>query len=177
MMEFAHSVFDPVVQLLLYFLHGWALLQTCRAIAHFDWFFFSFLRKDIAISQRYGNAAQIYNYQGRETPWAAQAACIWRSWMGLALLLECFSQETPSVSLLWWVCMISVFCLLIGAFGVILFVLVFSLREGKWASQRTDLKKIVLLTSMCLWQGGGTSSLNSESVTGEYYLRGFMVVL
>lgn len=149
-------VFDPVVQLLLYFLHGWALLQTCRAIAHFDWFFFSFLRKEIAISQRYGSAAQIYNYQGRETPRATQAACIWCSWIGLALLLECFSQESQvfpfcdefvwsRLFTYWGFCLLFLFSLYFVCFG-----LGFSLSRGTWASQRTHLKKIVLLTSMCL---------------------------
>lgn len=115
--------FDPVVQLLLYFLHGWALLQTCRAVAHFDWFFFSFLRKEIAISQHYGNAAQIYNYQSWETPWAAQAACIWHSWIGLALL-EHFSQETqvfPFCDEFVW-SLLFVYLLGLLAFAFILFV-------------------------------------------------------
>lgn len=86
-MEFAHSVFDPVVQLLLYFLHGWALLQTCRAIGDFDFSFlcFFFFQEEIVISQSYGNAAQRYNYQGRKVPWASQAACIWHHLISLAL--------------------------------------------------------------------------------------------
>lgn len=99
--------------------------------------FFLFLRKEIAISQRYGNAAQIHNYQAWKSVGKSRLPVLVYSSVGLALLLECFLEQS------WLpfsdICMISVVYLNIEAFDYLFFMFdfEFSVSGGIWMTQKS----------------------------------------
>lgn len=108
MMEFAHSVFWSCTAAAALF-STWLGFTADLLNRSWLWFFFSiiflcgfffplffFLREETVVSQNYGNAAQIYNYQGRKVPWASQPSCIWHHLISLALLLWIFLTRNSS---------------------------------------------------------------------------------